>query len=85
MFRERKHELERSWKANSWEAHHLCLNGGRSLGAQHLDSLEDVHHALVPHPLQNDAEGDEHTGPAHSGTVGPRGGNILRAGYIQHF
>lgn len=49
---------------------YLCLNGGRSLGAQHLDSLKDVHHSFVSHPLQHDAEGDEHTGPPYSSTEG---------------
>ena len=61
---------------NSGNAH-LCLNGGWSLGAQHLDSLENVHHALVPHPLQHDAEGDEHTGPSYSSAVGGQMGRCL--------
>ena len=45
---------------------YLGLDGGRSLGAQHLDGLEDVHHSLVPHPLQHDAERDEHARSAHA-------------------
>lgn len=49
---------------------HLCLDRSGSLGAQHLDCLEDVHHPLVPHPLQHYAEGDEHACPAHPSTVG---------------
>lgn len=48
---------------------HLCLNGGRSLGAQHLDSLEDVHHSFIPHPLKHDTEGDEYTSPSYSSAV----------------
>lgn len=52
------------------EGAHLCLNGGRSLSAQHLHSLEDVYDALVPHSLQHDAERDEHTGPPYSSAVG---------------
>lgn len=52
----------------------LCLNGGRSLSAQHLHCLEDVHHSLVPHPLQDDTEGDEHTRPPHSSTNNDKAG-----------
>ena len=47
---------------------HLGLHHGWPLRPQHLDRLEDVDHALVPHPLQHDAEGDEDPGPAHPRT-----------------
>ena len=69
MLRENEHDVAGKQKDNSVGAH-LCLNGSRSLGAQHLDGLENVHHPLVPHPLQHDAEGDENTGPPYSSTVG---------------
>lgn len=58
---------------------HLCLNCGGSLGTQHLDGLEDVHYALIPHPLQHNTEGDEHSSPSHSSTVGQTGTDIFRA------
>lgn len=48
---------------------HFCLNSGWPLGAQHLNGLEDVHHTLVPHPLQYNTEGDEHASPSYSSTV----------------
>lgn len=47
-------------------ATHLRLHHGRSLRPQHFHRLKDVHHALVPHPLQDDAEGDEDSGSAHA-------------------
>lgn len=48
---------------------HLHLHHGWPLGPQHLHCLEDVHHTLVPHPLQHDAERDEDARPAHASTV----------------
>ena len=48
---------------------HLHLHHGWPLGPQHLHCLEDVHHTLVPHPLQHDAERDEDARPAHAGAV----------------
>ncbi len=71
--REKQAETQHQWeerRCNVFRKAHLCLNGGGSLGAQHLDSLKDVYHSLVPHPLQHDAEGDEYTSPPYSGTVG---------------
>lgn len=38
---------------------HLCLHHGRPLRPQGLHRLEHVHHPLVAHPLQHDAERDE--------------------------
>lgn len=48
---------------------YFCLNCGWPLSAQHLDGLEDVHHALVSHPLQHNTEGDEHASPSYSSTI----------------
>lgn len=48
---------------------HLHLHHGWPLGPQHLHCLEDVHHTLVPHPLQHDAECNEDARPAHTSTV----------------
>lgn len=39
---------------------HLCLHHGRPLRSQSLHRLEHVHHPLVAHPLQHDAQCDEH-------------------------
>ena len=39
---------------------HLCLHHGWPLRSQGLHRLEHVHHPLVAHPLQHDAECDEH-------------------------
>jgi len=39
---------------------HLCLHHGWPLRPQGLHRLEHVHHPLVAHPLQHDAERDEH-------------------------
>lgn len=47
----------------------LGLHHRWSLGAKSLHRLEEIDHSLVPHPLQHDAEGDEHSGPAHPGTA----------------
>lgn len=44
----------------------LGLDHGWPLCPEHLHSLEDIDHAFVAHPLQDDAEGDEDTGPAHT-------------------
>lgn len=45
----------------------LSLDHGRPLCPEHLHRLEDVHHALIAHSLQDDAEGDEDSGPTHAG------------------
>ena len=42
---------------------HLSLHHGGSLCSQGPHSLEDIHHPLVLHPLQHDAQRDEHAGP----------------------
>ena len=47
---------------------YLCLHHGWSLRAQHLYGLEHVDDSLVPHPLQHDAQCDEHPRPAHAST-----------------
>lgn len=46
----------------------LSLDHGWSLCPEHLHRLEDIDHTFVAHSLQDDAEGDEDTGPAHAGT-----------------
>lgn len=55
----------------------LRLHHGWPLCPQHFHRLEDVHHAFVPHPLQDDAERDEDAGSAHTGTAVDRDGAIL--------
>lgn len=45
----------------------LSLDHGWPLCPEHLHRLEDVHHAFVAHSLQDDAEGDEDSGPTHAG------------------
>lgn len=39
---------------------HLCLHHGWPLRPQGLHRLEHVHHSLIAHPLQHDAERDKH-------------------------
>ena len=41
----------------------LCLDHGGSLCPESPHCLEDIHHSLILHPLQHDAQGDEHTRP----------------------
>lgn len=53
---------------------YLCLHHGWSLCAQRLHGLEHVHHTLVAHPLQDDAQSDEHPGAAHASTAQGQGG-----------
>lgn len=48
---------------------YLRLHHGRALCAQGLHRLEHVHHTLVAHPLQDDAQSDEHPGAAHASTA----------------
>lgn len=50
----------------------LSLDHGRPLCPQHLHGLEDIDHAFVAHSLQDDAEGDEDSGPPHAGTANKR-------------
>lgn len=45
---------------SGWQGTHLCLHHGRPLRPQSLHRLEHVHHPLVAHPLQHDAQCDEH-------------------------
>ena len=47
---------------------YLCLDHECALCPECADSLEEVHHALVLHPLQHDGEADEHSRPPHPGT-----------------
>lgn len=47
---------------------YLRLHHGWPLSTEHLDGLEQVDHSLVPHPLQNNAQGDEHTSPPNTST-----------------
>lgn len=51
-----------------WHAH-LCLHHGWPLRPQGLHRLEHIHHPLVAHPLQHDAERDEHACAPHSSAV----------------
>lgn len=48
---------------------HLCLHHGWPLRPQSLHCLEHVHHPLVAHPLQHDAERDEHACAPNPSTV----------------
>ena len=45
----------------------LCLDHGGSLCPECPHCLEDIHHALILHPLQHDAQGDKHTRPPDTG------------------
>lgn len=65
---------------------YLRLYHSWPLGAQRLDRLEEVHHALVPHALQHDAEGDEDASPAHTSTAGEerRGACLLYVVWHRH-
>ena len=45
----------------------LCLDHGGSLCPECPHCLEDIHHSLILHPLQHDAQGDEHTRPPDTG------------------
>lgn len=47
---------------------YLCLHHCRSLSSECLYGLEEVDHSLVPHPLQDDAQGDEYTSPSNTST-----------------
>lgn len=44
----------------------LSLDHGWPLRPKHLHCLEDINHAFIPHSLQDNAEGDEDSGPAHA-------------------
>lgn len=46
----------------------LSLDHSWPLCSEHLHRLEDVNHAFITHSFQNDAEGDEDSGPSHSST-----------------
>lgn len=46
----------------------LSLDHGWPLCPEHLHCLEDINHAFIAHSLQDDAEGDEDSGPAHAST-----------------
>lgn len=48
---------------------HLCLHHRWSLRSKHFDGLEDVHHALVTHPLQHDTECDKDSGATDTGAT----------------
>lgn len=51
-----------------WPAY-LRLHHGWALCAQGLHGLEHVNHAFIAHPLQDDAQCDEHPGAAHASTA----------------
>ena len=46
----------------------LGLYHGWTLSAKSSNGLEDIHHALVLHALQHDAEGDEDAGATNAST-----------------
>ena len=48
---------------------YLCLNHGWPLGPQGPDCLEDIHHPLVLHPLQHNAQRDEHACPPNASAI----------------
>lgn len=54
---------------NSETESYLRLYHGRALCPQHLNSLEDVHSSFITHPLQNDTQSDEDSGPPHTRTA----------------
>lgn len=56
---------------------HLCLHHGRPLCPQGLHHLEQVHHALVAHPLQHNAECDEHASAPNPSTAEEQEGPLL--------
>lgn len=47
----------------------LCLHHGRPLCAQGFNRLEQIHHPLISHPLQDNTESDENTCSSHSSTA----------------
>lgn len=47
----------------------LSLNHGWPLCSEHLHCLEDINHTFIAHSLQDDAKGDEDSGPAHASTI----------------
>ena len=53
------------------------LHHGRSLTAQEFASGEEIHHAFVSHPLQNDGECDEDAGPADASAAVHRDRTVL--------
>lgn len=55
----------------------LSLDHGWPLRPEHLHCLEDINHTFVPHPLQDNAEGDEDSGSAHASTAVDRDWSIL--------
>ena len=58
----------RTGTAQSQLVLYLCLHHGGSLSSQRLDGLEEVHHSLVSHPLQHNAQRDENTRPSYTRT-----------------
>lgn len=47
----------------------LSLDHSRPLCPEHLHRLEDINHTFITHSFQDDAEGDEDSGPSHSSTT----------------
>ncbi len=57
------------WYSIFWAVgQYLCLHHGRPLCAQGLNCLEQIHHTLISHPLQNNTESDENTCSSYSST-----------------
>jgi len=59
---------------------YISLHHSLSLSSQHFDGLEHIHNSLIPHSLQDNAEGDEYTSTANTSTG--RGDQILSTGYL---
>ena len=56
---------------------HLRLHHCRPLRPERPDGLEDVHDALVLHPLKHEAQGHEDAGAAHAGRAVDGDGALL--------
>lgn len=53
------------------------MHHGRALRPECSDSLEDIDHSLVLHPLEHDAQRDEDARAAHAGAAVHRDGALL--------
>ena len=60
----------------SGDHRYLALDHGWPLSPESPDGLEDIHHSLVPDPLQHDAQGDEDAGPPDASTGGHMEENV---------
>lgn len=69
--------------AHTFSKAYLCLDHGWPLGSENLHRLEDVNHSFMPHPLQYDTDGDEHTSPSNTRTDQHKHGKTL-INYCDH-